>query len=303
MFRTVVIKNSSKLYSIHGYLVIFNGETEQKVLMDEISCLMVESYRTLISSPLLIELSRRNISVIFCDEKHNPCATLIGLNNYHSQLTSINTQINWNENTKAKLWQDIIKSKINMQANVLAMFNKDKSELLRQNATEVDLFDKDNKEGISARIFFSAMYGSSFTRNLESVINTLLDYGYAILMSCVNREIVSHGYLSQLGIFHKGQFNHFNLACDLMEPFRPIVDIIAYLNYNNENPKVEMRKLLTYRIKINNEERYLDNAISVYVNIVLNYLKEGKGNFPSIELLRKEEYESAGQSHENHSDV
>ena len=87
--------------------------------------------------------------------------------------------------------------------------------------------DSNNREAYAARIYFEALFGDGFTRDLPCLENAALNYGYAILLSAVNREIVSRGYLMQLGIHHHSEFNHFNLGCDFMEPFRPIVDEIA----------------------------------------------------------------------------
>ena len=303
MFRTIVVKRSSKLSLIHGYLVIFNGEDEKRILISEISCLLVESNRVSITSPLLIELARSNIAVIFCDEKHNPAITILPTSGYHSQLTSLNTQLNWPVTTKHILWQYIVKAKISMQANVLKMFQKDGVEELQERITEIEEADKTNREGIAAKTYFISLFGKDFSRDKETLINMLLNYGYAILLSCFNREIVSHGYLTQIGIYHKSQYNHFNLSCDFMEPFRPLVDILVMNFLDSEVPKREIRKLLSFKLRINGEERYIDNAISVYTIILLNILKGKETVFPTIELLEKEEYRNAGESDENNSDV
>ena len=303
MFRTIVIKKSSKLSLVHGYLVIFNGEDEKRILISEISCLLVESNRVSITSPLLIELARSNISVIFCDEKHNPAVTILPTSGYHSQLTSLNTQLSWAEAIKQILWEDIVKVKIKMQANVLKMFQKDGVQELENRIAEIKEGDKTNREGIAAKSYFLSLFGKEFSRDKEILANMLLNYGYAILLSCFNREIVSHGYLTQIGIYHKSQYNHFNLSCDFMEPFRPLVDIIVINFLYSEVPKREIRKLLSYRVKINGEERYIDNAISVYTVTLLNILKGKETEFPTIELLSKGDYQNAGESNENNSDV
>ena len=303
MFRTLVIKRTSKLSLLHGYLLIYDGEKETKALISELSCLILESNRTSMTSPLLLELIKQNVSVIICDEKHNPAGTVLGLNNFHSQLTSLNTQLNWVEETKMSLWQEIVKSKIGLQSEVLKMFGFSEYSKLKQYALEINGFDDTNREGIAAKEYFSTLFGKSFSREQESICNVLLNYGYSIILSCFNRELVSHGYLTQLGIFHKGPFNSFNLSSDFMEPFRPVVDILTMLFVDSEFPKKEIRKLLSKRIKLNGEERYLDNAISVYTTQLLNILKNNNVVFPKIELLERNAYLDADQGDANNCNV
>ncbi len=303
MFRTLVIKKTSKLSLIHGYISIFDGEKEAKVLISELSCLILESNRTLVTSPLLLELIKQNVAVIICDEKHNPAGTVLGLNNFHSQLTALNTQLAWQKETKMLVWQEIVKSKINMQAEVLKIFEFPEHAVLKKYIEKINGFDQSNREGVAAKEYFSVLFGKKFSREQESVCNTLLNYGYAMILSCFNRELVSHGYLTQLGIFHKGPFNNFNLSSDLMEPFRPVVDVLVFLFADTDFPKKEIRKLLSKRIKINGEERFLDNAISVYTTQVLNILKTNKLIFPKIELLERNAYLDADQSDANNCNV
>ena len=90
---------------------------------------------------------------------------------------------------------------------------------------ELELNDKSNREGHAAKVYFNALFGKSFSRNDECPINAALNYGYSIVLSVFNREITANGYLTQLGLFHDNMFNQYNLSCDLMEPFRPFVDI------------------------------------------------------------------------------
>ena len=89
---------------------------------------------------------------------------------------------------------------------------------------QVELLDASNREGHAAKVYFNALFGMDFTRSADISINAALNYGYSLLLSAFNREISANGYLTQLGIYHNNMFNHFNLACDFMEPYRVIVD-------------------------------------------------------------------------------
>lgn len=290
MFRTVLIKKASKLQCLQGYLVIYDGDEEKKVYLKDITLLLIEATNSLITVPLLIELVKNNIAVIFCDQKHNPTGTLLGLNNNYHTSGNVFKQIKWKKSIMSSLWMDIVKAKIEMQLNVLKMFEKTNQQLLEEYINNVELFDKTNREGLAAKVYFNSLFGLDFNRKEQNIINDLLNYGYSIILSCFNREIVQAGYLTQLGVFHKGKTNPFNLSYDFLEPFRPIIDILAYANINKDNPIKEMRKILTKKIIINNEERYIDDAIRVYVGILIRILNEQTDNFPVIKLKEKEHY-------------
>ena len=149
---------------------------------------------------------------------------------------------------------------------------------------DVALGDTTNREGMAARIHFNTLFEKSFSRNQsESAINKALNYGYAILLSTVNREIAINGYAMQLGIHHIGQTNAFNLGCDLMEPWRPIVDEIVYRlapqKFETEEKRI-LQTLSQIKVKLNGEERYLPNAIEIYCRNVFRALGEN-----NIELM------------------
>lgn len=302
MFRTVLIRKSSKLQYLQGYLVIFNGEEEKKVFLTDVSVLLIESTSTLITVPLMIQLIKNNIAVLLCDEKHNPIGTLLGINNHYNLSGNIYKQLNWKEKVCEDLWIEIVKHKILNQVKVLSIFQKNNHELLNQYINEIEPNDKTNREGLAAKVYFFSLFGQGFNRNEETVINGLLNYGYSILLSCFNREISSSGYLTQLGIFHKGKTNPFNLSSDFMEPFRPFVDVMAYLNINNKDPIKSIRKLATKKVILNNEERYIDDAIGVYVKTLLRYLNEESIEFPVIDFMNMEHYKDV-EINETNSDV
>lgn len=275
---------------LQGYLVIYDGEEEKKVFLKDITLLLIEATNSLITIPLLVQLVKNNITVIFCDEKHNPTGTLLGFNNNYANSGNIFKQMKWSKENSSKLWKEIVKAKINMQLNVLKMFDKTNQHLLEEYLLNIEPLDKTNREGLAAKVYFNSLFGLDFNRKEQNVINDLLNYGYSIILSCFNREIVQAGYLTQLGIFHKGKTNPFNLSYDLLEPFRPLIDILAYSNVSKENPIKEMRKILTKKIIINNEKRFIDDAIRVYVTTVIRILNLEKATFPVLELKNKEHY-------------
>lgn len=122
---------------------------------------------------------------------------------------------------------------------------------------EIECQDITNREDHSAKVYFNALRGSSFSGSDDCFFNSALNYGYGVLLSCMTREILANGYLTQLGLFHHNVFNEFNLGSDLMEPFRPLVDsIVLKLEEKEElthEDKIQILSFLDYKVVINNQ--------------------------------------------------
>lgn len=223
-WRTVVISRRAKLDYKMGYMAVRNEEGVQNVFLDEIHTLLIESTGVSLTAALLSELMKCKIKVIFCDEKHNPSSELIPYYGSHDTSAKIRNQLAWDETIKKEVWKAIVKDKIFQQKEVLLERGLSQSELLKEYIDEVEFGDESNREGHAAKVYFNAVFGKSFSRSDENGINAALNYGYSILLSTFNKEIVSLGYITQIGIFHNNMFNHFNLGSDLMETFRILVD-------------------------------------------------------------------------------
>lgn len=244
-FRTIVITKQSKISYKNRFLVVKQENDERYIHLSEIDTIVVDSISVSISAYLLKELADNKINIIFCDEKHNPFGEIIPYYTKHNTSKMIKEQIKWKISDKDKLWAEIVKNKIINQAMLLKKTKSSKYKLVLSYINEIVNGDKTNREGHAAKVYFNALFGNNFVRNSDDSINAALNYGYAILLSTINKEIINNGYLTQLGIHHKNEFNEFNLTCDLMEPFRIIIDNFVY--YNQE------RKLDTeYKLDIVN---------------------------------------------------
>lgn len=274
-WRTVVIANKCKLSYKNNYMIIRN-ENLNMVHLSEMNTLVIDTTSVSITANLMCELMDRKIKVIFCDERHNPKGELVQYYGCHNTSKKIISQIKWNDSIKDEVWREVIKQKIINQSQILKKNEKENWDKLLEYAQETEIGDKTNREGHSAKVYFNSLFGMDFTRNRSCDINSALDYGYSILLSSFNKEIVANGYLTQLGIHHKNEFNYFNLSCDLMEPFRPVVDDIVYLNkenYFDKEFKLKLIDILNYKVKINNANYYLSNAISLYINSIAKALE------------------------------
>lgn len=278
-FRTVVITKQSKITYKNRFLVVKQENDEKYIHLSEIDTIIVDSISVSISTYLLRELSTNKINIIFCDEKHNPFGELTSYYLSHNSSKKIFMQCKWSQKDKDKLWEFLIKNKITNQALLLNKIGSTNYDLLLSYVGEVTNGDKTNKEGHAARIYFTSLFTKNFVRNSNDNINAALNYGYAILLSTFNKEIVSNGYLTQLGIHHKNEFNPFNLACDLMEPFRVIIDNFVYYNkdkeFNNEY-KMNIINIFNSKYKYNGKQYVLKDIIKFYTKNIFDFLEGSK---------------------------
>lgn len=224
-FRAICIESRCRCSYSGGYLVVTGEEETTKIHLSEIASLTFCTTKVYISGYLMSELAKSKIPVTFSDEKCYPVAESLPLYGSHNCSRRVSDQLAWSVPSKKRLWQKVVKDKIRAQADVLASWNyDDESSVLRQLAADVRSGDPTNREAAAAGMYFSTLFGKGFNRDQDSDINASLNYGYSILLSKVSREIVSRGYLTQLGVNHHSELNQWNFSCDLMEPFRPFVD-------------------------------------------------------------------------------
>ena len=274
-FRTVIVSSHSKLEYALNYLVYKTVDEVKRIHIHEIHTLIIESTTVSITSALLAELIKQKVKVIFCDEKRNPSSELIPYYGDSISYQRINEQIKWKENIKHLVWQKIVQEKIKQQAYVLSKKMPDEAIILSNYAKEVELDDATKREGHAAKFYFNRLYGENFSRNSSDKINTFLNYGYTLLLSQFNRYIVAKGYLTQLGIHHKNPFNPFNLSCDLMEPFRPFIDL-KVTDLSEDNFKNKLISFLNHPVYIHGKKQTLIHAIQIYCSSVFLALNTGK---------------------------
>lgn len=274
-FRTVVIKSRVKL-ELRLNMMVIRGDVEKKIFINEINTLIIQSTAVAVTAALLNELVKNNIKVVFCDEKFNPSSELLPYCGAHNTSKRYKQQIKWYAPIKNSVWRIIIRQKILGQADVLSMLHCDvQAEMLRNYADEIEDGDVTNREGHAAKVYFNTFLEEG--RRSESFINGCLNYGYAVLLSAFNREIVAAGYFTQLGIWHDNEFNNFNLASDLMEPFRPYVDRVALgIEDGDREFKTKLTDILNYNVKIDGKNTTFDLAIRQYARSVFDALNSGE---------------------------
>lgn len=275
-WRTIVITKRAKLDLQLNNLVIRNDNVT-KINLSEIAVLLIESTAVSITTSLLAELTKKKIKVIFCDEKRMPSSELMGYYGSHDTSLKYKKQIEWTAEMKKLVWSEIVSEKIRKQSEFLTEMNRQESTLLNQYISEILPGDESNREGHAAKVYFNALFGMDFSRTLDCNINAALNYGYSIILSAFAREVVSQGYFTQLGIFHDNMFNQFNLACDLMEPFRVLVDrkvVHMKLAEFSSKEKMELVDILNQNIYIDGNREYVSKAMRIYSKSIFDALNE-----------------------------
>lgn len=224
-WRSLLISQPARL-SLKDKQLLLEQEAGMAVTvpLEDIAVVILETPQVLLTSALLAELAAHDVAVLTCDASHHPNGALLPYLPHSRTLRVMEKQLALTLPQKKRAWQSIVQQKLRNQAACLDTVQPGASDFLREQAHRVASGDPDNREGSGARYYFAALFGSVFTREQNNWINSALNYGYAILRAAIARSLVCHGFLPVFGLHHKNQLNAFNLADDLIEPLRPIVD-------------------------------------------------------------------------------
>ncbi|MFV0288413.1 MAG: type II CRISPR-associated endonuclease Cas1, partial [Mycoplasmatales bacterium] len=274
-FRQIIVKDSNYLSLKDNNLLAKYSEADKeiKIPIEDIAIILIESDRTTLSVKLINKLSQNNIMLIICDEAKKPASIVMPLIGHYRQLENFYFQLGFKEVSKQNLWREIIKQKICNQREVVRLVkgNTDVLEKLFRLEHETKRNDITNREALAARIFFEELYGTEFKRFVDDKINNTLNFGYTIIVSSIMRQLAVYGLDMKLGIWHKSKSNMFNLAYDLVEPFRPLVDYFVCENYEfiNKDLSPMIRKkivgILNVNVLVNKQKYRLQNALEIYI--------------------------------------
>ena len=284
-WRTIAINVHSKLSYRNGSLVFRSDSQIEKISLSEIGIVIIETTDVVITSALVAKLVDNKTKLIFCDDKRLPSAEIVPYYGAHDTSRSLQKQVAWTDSRRAKIWREVVRQKILNQAIFLELLELlPRDNLLRSYAENIEDGDISNREGHAAKVYFNQLFGKEFLRGGGGDVNAALDYGYTLLLSLFSREIVSDGYITQLGINHHNYFNQFNLASDLMEPFRVLVDEIVHTNRELEFAKIK-RQLLTIFDRtyvFDGKNMHLDKIAEIYVKKILDALSDDELGAPEF---------------------
>lgn len=209
-----------------------------RVPLDQIAVVIVHTHGITWSNSLLVELADRGAPVVLCAPNHQPRAVLCSLEGHHMQNARMRAQWNAGAPLIKQAWKQIVIAKIRMQAAALAAIGQPPAPL-EQIARGVQSGDSGNAEAQAARIYWPMMMGKGFRRDTDMPdVNALLNYGYTVLRAATARAVAAAGLHPTIGLFHSNRANAFALADDLMEPFRPLVDLTARAIAHRDGPEV-----------------------------------------------------------------
>ena len=275
-WRRLIISSKAQL-SVHGNAVtIHQDDSDVLISLAQLHTIMIENPAVMLSTAFLTRMAEENIAVIVCDSKYMPAVELVSL---HNETTNrLETQRNWENTRKDHVWMQILHRKLQSEIDLLEKYHlQNRDQLLSLQSSIHSIEQCDVIESQAAKYYFHALYGPDFFRRTESITNSALNYGYSIILSSISRAIVVHGLHPAIGIHHSNKKNPFNLSCDLIEPFRSIVDEYVYQYPDREldwSYKKEMigitQKLITYTQKRMTVEQAIDCMVLDVISAMNN---------------------------------
>lgn len=274
-WRTVVLTNESKISLRLNHLVIKN-ERVTRIPLSEIGQLVIDNPNIIMTGHILNALSKHKIMTVICDEKHLPFTHVNLVFGNFRQPRVIKQQLSWDTTRKNCLWKYIVQHKIKNQKFVLESLNPlNNFSNFDSYIEDVQPNDNTNREGHAAKVYFNKLFGMGFVRGADTPQNWALNYGYSLLMSLFTKTIITRGLLTEVGIHHHSQFNHYNLSSDFMEVYRPIIDQLVKQNINSEfgtSGKRTLLEVFNKKVLIKQKKQFLANSIDIYVDSLMKYL-------------------------------
>lgn len=289
MWRTVIVNNGEKMIIQNNWLIVYSDNSEHKVPVNDIYALVIDNRAALISVSVISTLTQAGAHIYFCDEKHVPVSVSLPLNNHYRPLSVFNNQLSMTDNFKNELWAKIIRAKIANQAKCLRIvgIEHSKADVISEIGKKVLPGDCNNREAVAAKKYFRLLFGVTFKRSDDDITNAALDYGYSIIRSSVCKTLTVYGFNCVLGIHHINRNDPFNLAEDIMEPLRPLIDLWTDENCDNlfetltrENRR-DIINLVNVPILIEGKKMRVRYAIDRYVKSLVSAVNEN-----NVDLLQ-----------------
>lgn len=243
-FRTLEISNAAEIHIKEGQLEITTEEGVALIPIEDLSQIMVHGANIRLSTMDLSILSQNKVALMTLDEKYLPTAIVLPFEGHARQSKLMHAQVHTSAEKYINLWMQIIRQKISNQARALSILGREGAERITEYANYIDEKNVDYHESLAAKEYFK-YYHEGLNRRTDDPVNSRLNYGYAVVRSAIARKLVATGFHPTFGIHHDSQLNAFNLADDLIEPYRAIVDLVANENIgaNVQLTRQERREL------------------------------------------------------------
>lgn len=227
-WRGLHISRPSRLSLADGQIVVAQDSDEARLAVEDIAWIVIDAPQVTLSAALLSACMRAGVGVTVTDEFHTPCGMALPFHRHYRQGDVARQQVAMSQSLKGRLWRDIVRRKLLNQAAALDRVGRTGGRAVAAMAARVKPDDPDNIEARGARDYFHALFDRFRRGDDGDRRNAMLNYGYAIVRSAVARSLTASGLLPALGIKHASATNAFNLADDLVEPFRPFVDLAVF---------------------------------------------------------------------------
>jgi CRISP-associated protein Cas1 len=222
-WKGVHVSKPARLSWKDQQLCVAQDDGDVTMPLEDVAWIILDSNHTTLTASLISACMSQGVAIIFTDERHTPNGMALPFHTHHRQAAIAAMQLGLTLPLKKRLWQALVVAKIENQAACLDLCGRDGTAVAAI-AKFVTSGDTENTEARAARAYWSALF-QDFTRSDETDLrNAMLNYGYAVLRAAIARALVASGLLPSIGLFHDSASNAFNLADDLFEPFRPVVD-------------------------------------------------------------------------------
>ena len=229
VWRSVVISQPAKLKR-ENFALLVEQEQSARVPFEDIAVIVLNNREITVTHPVLSACAEYGIGLFATGDNHQPSGVFLPFQSHSRATRMLRLQLDIDKPTGKRAWTAIVQAKINNQALCMKILNAGDHERLESMSRRVKSGDTGNMEAQAAAYYFPQVMGRSFHRSQEVWANAALDYGYAVMRGACARALVAHGMLPTLGLFHSSEQNAFNLADDLIEPYRAIVDLHVATN-------------------------------------------------------------------------
>jgi CRISP-associated protein Cas1 len=231
VWRSVVISQPAKLKREHFSLVIEQAQSA-RVPFEDIAVIVLNNREITITHPVLSACAEYGVALYSTGDNHQPNGVFLPFLSHSRVTRMMRLQLDIDKPQVKRAWAEFVKVKISNQGKCLKLAKKGDHERLESYASRVRSGDPENMEAQASSYYFPKLFGKGFNRAKDCWVNAMLDYGYAVLRGAITRALVAHGFQPNIGLFHRSEQNAFNLADDVIEPYRPLVDLHVFSAIN-----------------------------------------------------------------------
>ena len=290
-WKTIIIGSECKISLSMNRIKVIIDEDFNYIPISDVDTVIFSHDGCVITIPLIAKLLENNVNIVVCDSKNDPIGVFNAFNSHSLAFKQVAKQIEWRVTRKKKLWKKIVTDKIQSEIDTVIYLGLNRETVTKLKEFKNSIYNDDltNREAVAARVYFSELFGSNFSRDDENDLrNYSLNYGYKILASYISKCLVSRGLITQLGIHHIGESNPFNLTYDFIEPLRAIVDIWTYRYIKDEFRNAQKRELieiLEWKVKVAGKWFRLSDAIEDVMDSYIAFLNEEREDILRVSLV------------------